>query len=455
MAPLVQEAQPPLEFISPQFNRWIWQGVTQALPLWLRWQGQIDDVQIEASDRLIDCYQRFQSGQLRFLIAFRHPTIFDPACLVYALGHLLPQAARRQSIFLQGPLHAHFVYDRGIPLWAGSGSGWLFSRLGATPIQRGKLDRMGLRTARNLLVNGSMPLALAPEGGVNGHSELISPLEPGAAQLAFWGVEDLQKAEARSEAVWILPVGLRYRYQEPPWAGIAELLSDLEAQAGITPASKSADQPQEAWLYQRLIDLAMRLLHLMEQFYNQFYPGPALDPDPSATLADRLKALLDRALSVTEQYFQLQPNGPLIERCRRVEQAGWDRIYREDLKDPESLTPLERGLADRIASEASFWLWHMRLVERFVAVTGQYVRENPSGERFAETLQLIQNLCDQIQGQQSPQSHLLGRQQAQIRVGEPLSVTDRWDQYQVNRRAARQAVTDLTQDLEAALKSLL
>ena len=69
--------------------------------------------------------------------------------------------------------------------------------------------------------------------------------------------------------------------------------------------------------------------------------------------------------------------------------VGWEFIYREDLKKLESLSPAERGLADLMAEEASLKMWHMRLVESFVAVTGSYVLEKPTIERFAALLYLV------------------------------------------------------------------
>ena len=100
--------------------------------------------------------------------------------------------------------HAQFLYDRGIPLWAGEGMGWLLSRLGGCSIQRSRLDLPALRTARALLLDGPHPFAVAPEGATNGHSEVISPLEPGVAQLALWTADDLAKA-GRAEAMTVLP----------------------------------------------------------------------------------------------------------------------------------------------------------------------------------------------------------------------------------------------------------
>jgi hypothetical protein len=200
----------------------------------------------------------------------------------------------------------------------------------------------------------------------------------------------------------------------------------------------------------------------MEGFYSRFYhqtlptaqPGTLL-PGTNEQFAARLQALLNVVLQIAEQYFGLQPKGSLIDRCRRLEQAGWDWIYREDLKHIEALSPVERGLADRIAEEASLRMWHMRLVESFVAVTGKYVQEKFTVERFAETTLLMWDTIVRLEGGNPFHRPRLGKQWVQMTVGQPLSVSDRWEAYQVNRRSAKQAVDDLTHDLQAALTGMI
>ena len=410
-------------------------------------------------------YQQFQAGQVRLILAFRHPSVNDPFCLGHLCWQLLPQAARSLNIPLKAPTHAHFIYDRGIPLWAGSFVGWLYSRLGGTPIQRGKLDLPGLRSARQLLTDGAYPLAAAPEGATNGHNEIISPLEPGIAQLGFWAVEDLQKAQ-RSEQVLILPVGIQYFYLNAPWPKIEALLTSLEKDCGLIPDSKhSLEQDQ---LYQRLYRLGDVILGEMETFYRRFYhqdlpDQAALEKSLTENLASvqnqenqllglRLQNLLQVALKVAEQYFKLTPKGSLPDRCRRLEQAGWDYIYRTELKDGQTLPPMQQGLADVVAEEANLRLWHMRLVETFVAVTGYYVKEKPTVERFADTLLLLWDVVARIKGNDNFFRPALGKQRAQLTIAEPISVTDRFPAYQENRR---QAVAALTQDLETALTQLI
>ncbi len=472
MPSLIVQAQPPLEFIPPAFNPLVLRVIQLLLPGWMRSRTGISHIQADNVEVLVDLYRQFQAGKIRFLMAFRHPSTDDPLCMAYLVHHLVPQIARQQQISLQSPIHAHFLYDRGIPLWAGSSVAWLYSRLGGIPIHRGKVDRIGLRSARDLFVNGSLPMAAAPEGATNGHNEIVSPLEPGIAQLGFWCVEDLLKA-GRAEQVLIVPIGIQYHYVQPPWKALEKLLNKLEVDSGLQEQGRKEESlPSEASLYQRLYRLGEHLLSLMEEFYTRFYrqtlptastiateesdfPSGSKQPSSNKDFATRLQALLDAALKVAEQYFNLQPKGSLIDRCRRLEQAGWDYIYREDIKNPEALSPLERGLADRIAEEANLRMWHMRLVESFVAVTGAYVQEKPTVERFAETTLLMWDAIARIKGGNPFRRPRLGKQSVQMTVGEPISVSERWEAYQASRRSAKQSVAELTHDLQTALEGMI
>ena len=460
------QAQPSLEFIPPAYNPLIWKLAKEIIPFWLRYNHHVTEVEIDNASELIDLYQQFYQGNTRFMLAFRHPTVIDPPCIAQLLWNQLPKiarlpegyASRSQGLNWQSPVHLHFIYDRGIPLWAGDFAGWGISQLGGTPIRRGALDRVGLRSIRELFVNGKFPMAAAPEGATNGHNEIVSPIEPGIAQFGFWCQEDLLKAQ-RSERVAIAPLGVRYFYQTAPWQYLEELLIQLELDSGLKNLQVSSmglvngvspSESQEAELYQRLYALAEYLLSLMEEFYRKFYQQK-LDLE-SKDLPSRLQALLDAALKVAEQSFGVKPNGNISDRCRRVEQAGWNRIYRDDLPELEILAPAVRGLANLVASEAELRLWHMRLVENFVSVTGHYVAEKPSVERFADTLLLLWKMVARLKGVNNAKSPYLGKKWAKLTVTSPFYIDNYWDQYQTNRR---QAVADLTQDIQSALEKTI
>jgi hypothetical protein len=296
---------------------------------------------------------------------------------------------------------------------------------------------------------------IAPEGATNGHSERVGPLEAGAAQLAFWGVEDLAKAN-RPETVVMVPINIQYRYVKPAWPRLNRLLTQLEQTSGL-PLYQGEPGTPEKVCCARILRLGDRLLDKMEGFYRRVHHQNRrfLDQDLQLGCAERLQALLESALQVGEQYFGLTAAGNLAERCRRLEEAGWQDIYRDDLPARSTLSPLERGLADWLAQTASLQMLHMRLVETFVAVDDTYLEEKLSFERCAEITLLMFDLVARLRGDKLPRRPRLGDRQATLTVGEPIAVSDRWSQYQSSHRAARQAVTELTQELQHALEQMI
>ncbi len=461
MSNITYQAQPPLEFIEPAFNPSFLRLMQFLLPQLINWKTPLVHIEADNVEVLVDLYHQFQQKKVRFLLAFRHPKTEDPFCLTYLLWKLVPKIAQQRGIGLESPIHAHFIYDRGIPLWAGEYVGWIAASLAGTPIQRGKADWTGLRSVRELFANGQFPIAAAPEGATNGLSEIISPLEPGIAQFGFWCAEDLFKA-GRSEQVYILPVGIKYSYVEQPWEAIANVLSQLEIASGLTSPLENNVASLES-LYPRLLSLAEHLLSVMEKFYTKFYHQKLPEikivegeiVDRNEALSQRLQAIMNIALFISEQYFNIPSKGTWTDRCRRVEQAGWNYIFREDFKDVKSLSSIEKALGDRIAEESYSRMWHMRLVESFVAVSGSYIREKPTVERFAEMTLILWNMVNKIKGNNSSQRPELGKQRAKLTIGEPISVSERFADYKGSRAGAKQAVADLTNDLQQALEDLV
>ncbi|NEQ24690.1 MAG: 1-acyl-sn-glycerol-3-phosphate acyltransferase, partial [Microcoleus sp. SIO2G3] len=317
------QVQPPLQFISPAYSPIVRTAMRLLLP-YLHWRYGIAGVQVEGIDRLADLYAEFAANKTRFLLAFRHSNPNDPLCMASLVWNQLPHAARARGLQITQPPHAHFMYDRGIPLWAGKLVGWAYSRLGGTPIRRGKADLAGLKSARQLFANGRFPMAAAPEGATNGHGSIVGPIEPGIAQFGFWCVEDLQKSD-RAEDVLIVPIGIQYFYDRPPWSAIARLLRELETASGleVEPAIAPADMltpDQEKHFYHRLLRLGERLLTQLEQFYSKFYHQALPTPQGTAPLdanldvandqiAERLHHLMNAALNVAEADFNLPPKG--------------------------------------------------------------------------------------------------------------------------------------------------
>ncbi|KKJ01505.1 lysophospholipid acyltransferase family protein [Prochlorothrix hollandica] len=472
MVQITQRLAPPLATLPPRFHGGLLRLAQAALPLLLRLRlrpwlpAGISAITVHNALTLAHLYHQFQRGEGRFMVAFRHGEVDDPLCVAHLFSRTLPRVARSAGIPLTPPFHVHGLYDRGMTLWGGRWLGWFLSHLGAIAIHRGKRrDLEGIRTARLYGRSGQFPLAIAPEGATNGHSGRVSPLEPGAAQLGFWCAEDLAKG-GTPQPVWILPLGIQYRYPHPPWRRIDRLLARLEQDCGLVPTLPIAPgfPDGENWpdrLWPRLLALGDHLLGQVETFYGRCYPQifTPLVPDRHLPLATQLEKRLhhwqDGALRVAEQHFDLKSEGTIIDRCRRLEEAGWQQIYRSDLPPLDQLNPVDRGLGDWLAQESALHLHHMRLVESFVAVTADYIPQDPSPERFAEMALLLLDGVERLKGRKMPARPRLGWREAVLTLGDPINVSDRLPDYLSHRTAAKAAIAQLTTDLQQSLEALL
>lgn len=460
MPQIIDRAQPALHFVPHDLKWNVFRAVRFLLPFWLRTKLSIAQIQTENVETLAQHYQDFQQGQSRILIAFRHPSTLDPFTMAHLVWKELPKVARQSGIQLKAPVHSHFLYDRGVALWAGNIVNWLFPKLGGSSIFRGKPDREGLKAARQLLTQSRVPLAIAPEGATNDHSELVAPLEPGVAQLAFWAQGDLIKAN-RPEWVHIIPVSLRYEYLQPPWSQLEDLLgqleSDLNLETSFEPTGQLADARADK-LYGRLLRIGTKCLDQVEDFYTKSYgrrfepiEGTETDPDNRKILM-RLHRVLDQVLQVSEDFFSVKPQGSFNDRCRKLEQAAWDCIFIEGI---EKLSPIERGFADWRSAEASLRLAHMRLAERLLGLTDDYILAKPSADRFAEVILILWRISAWLKGKSPHKPPKLGLKRARIVVCEPIAIQDYWAQYQCDRRSAKKTVLEVTQMLQGRFESVI
>ena len=127
-------------------------------------------------------------------------------------------------------------------------------------------------------------------------------------------------------------------------------------------------------------------------------------------------------------------------------------MYREDIENLATLSPVDKALSDRLAQEASLQMWHMRLVESFAAVSGKYITERPTIDRFGDTALLLWDMINRIKGGNVLKRPTLGKQKVYMTVGQPISVSQRWESYKAKRRTA---ISELTEDLQKALEETI
>ncbi|MEL6816281.1 MAG: hypothetical protein AAFP03_15945, partial [Cyanobacteria bacterium J06598_3] len=139
--------------------------------------------------------------------------------------------------------------------------------------------------------------------------------------------------------------------------------------------------------------------------------------------------------------------------------------------DLAQLSPLERGLADWAAQEASLRELHMRIVESFVAVDGNYLTgasktgsaSAPSSEtsspfsfeRCAEITLLMSDMLSRLSGNKLPSRPRLGDRWVKMTVQKPIAIAPHLASYQQNRRAGRAAVAAITEQIRQALEETI
>ena len=174
----IQNARPALRRLPTRPNRFVPAVVRRLLPMLFKLEG-LQRHREDAAARLAQAFSAQQNGDCNLLIAFRHPSTRDPLVLADLFWNHVPRTAKRLDLPLPRPVGLRFLYDRGIPIWAGPLIGWLLQRCGGIAIHRGRLDRPALAQACAALVQGRFPLVVAPEGATNNLSGEMAPLEPG------------------------------------------------------------------------------------------------------------------------------------------------------------------------------------------------------------------------------------------------------------------------------------
>jgi hypothetical protein len=394
-----------------------------ASPFYDRWFEGTSAFQTEGVEHLIAAYQRFYRQQARLLIAFRHTAVHDAQVMIQLITRILPREARRRRQALGGLPHAHFLYGKGVTLWAGGGAAFLIPRIAGLPVVNRRADSRALDNVRRFLTEGPHPMALAPEGQVTYHNHLLGPMETGSARLAVWCLQDLEM-KGRREEVLLLPVGIAYRFPRDPQGLLEKLIGRIARTAGLRDAGVGSAR-------ERLLDLTGQLLARIEAHYARFYPwarspgGPAPSGAPGAAsggLRERIERVCDAALRVPERFLRLRSEGDLLTRVFSVRQRGWDYLFREDVPPKGQASPLDRLLADRLADEAYLQLRHNELVDVLEYVQPDYIGPGASLNRLLEyalNLADVENrlLGGDVSSRFSPQG-----KQARFRIGEPLEV---------------------------------
>jgi hypothetical protein len=88
----------------------------------MKWREKIQQVEVTNPEELVQQFKNFQAGQIRLLIAFRHPSPQDAFCLGHLLWRDVPRSARQLGVELANRPMPILFMTGAFP--CGPGSGW-------------------------------------------------------------------------------------------------------------------------------------------------------------------------------------------------------------------------------------------------------------------------------------------------------------------------------------------
>ncbi len=319
------------------------------------------------------------------LIAPNHAHYADPQVTF----ELARRAGRRVSF-----MATREAFDIAAGCW-----GWFLQRFGAFSVNRGGVNVEARKFARSVLVNGVYDLAMFPEGEIYLLNDVVMPLKPGAARLALEAASELER-QGRPRPVFIVPVAIKYWFLGEIGPALEATTSRLESQV--------FGGPRTGPLYPRIVALGTELLSRAEEKYG-------VKPDPRLDLYDRvhwlrrtlLEQLERRHLGRVQEGFDFDRARKLMIRIQGqlLQKRGAPGYY--DAPTAAADDPLTADL------EAA------NLCARSVAFRDDYLIENPTPERMAETLNKLERevLDKQIR---SP----LAKRRAIVRIAPPLDIRE-------------------------------
>lgn len=312
----------------------------------------------------------------------------------------------------------NFIAAREIFDWNNGINGWFLQQLGVYSVVRGAIDRESFKTTKRLLVDGKKKLVLFPEGEISRQNDVLLPLENGASQLSFMALDELHKKQPE-EPLYIVPVAIKYTYDDDLTGHLAELLNRIEKKLGI-------DNHSEASLYKRVRAAAEVVLATLEGEYN-------VKPPEGSDLNTRMNTLKSKILETVAEFLDitLPASGSHLDWVRVCRNAMDDIIYAEDA---DNLPPYQRKIHAEKSDKIRIFYRDLDRVVTFIAIYDGYLSPPATQERMVSVLELIES---EIFGD----VHIKGPRTVYMKVGEPIDLLEVYSDYKKTKKAIVEKVS--------------
>ncbi|MCB1174522.1 MAG: 1-acyl-sn-glycerol-3-phosphate acyltransferase [Leptospiraceae bacterium] len=403
--------QKPRTFIAPRTAAPLAWGVDLSYDALLKLTFQIEKITISKDD------QQMLRGirEHRVLHFSNHPTFAEPA-IAYHVANVMGS-------------RFNYMASRTLFDWAGGAIGEFIRSLGAFSVLAGAADRESLKMARQVLAKNKGKLVLYPEGMNNFENDNMVPFQPGAAQIAFWGLTDALKQDAAAD-ITVLPSFVKYIISGTPEQqrrALGMSIARLEQRLGIDPGERN--------LLRRFLTTGRVLMERTEAEYG-IAPGQDKHQFP-----ERVRALRHRILDQVAETIELtgyDPDDNVITKIRKL----YLIVETVNAGFPD---PRLAGVKKEVIQDAEKKL---RLAYNFSTFDPRYLLERPTAERFYEWLNRFEKITLGKSKERSRSARLL--------FAPTFRLSEYWHEYGHDKRGTVEALTrrlrcDLEQLMEQAV----
>ena len=376
---------------SPNLNRTL-----------IKWTKRIRLGKQQREERLLEV-KVHGAERVRELIDTNHAVLITPNHATHADAYSIYAAADQIGV----PLYlmaAWQVFDD--KSWIGQ---QVLRWHGCFSVDREAADLRAFKQAVSILEKCPQPLVVFPEGEVYHCNARVRPFREGAAAIA------LSATKRAKRPVVCVPCGMWYTYIDSPLDELVELMDELEREMFWRPRP---EMPLAQRIY-RFADVSLTIKEL------EFLGKPGTGPLP-----DRLAVLIDGILSDIEKRYDIASDrGKAPERVKELRSRVIQAREQGGL-DAKQLARLNDDLDD------------LFLAVQLYSYPGDYVSEEPSIERVAETLDKFE---EDVLNRFS--AKVRGSRRVEIAFGDPIPIERAKDR--------RKATADLTETMEQSVQALI
>lgn len=380
--------QKPYVFCPPKYAMWFRPVLNLLSTGILRRQFNVREIDVKGAEPLARIVREGQS----VLVAPNHADHADPGLLV--------EVGRRYGVTF------HFMAAREC-FERSRVARFVLQKAGAFSVDREGADLASIRTAMTILQECRHPLVIFPEGEIYHHHEELDVLNDGVATILLRAADKVPE----SKKSYAVPVAIHITHDPSIADTFSKRLDALERRITWKPLSKM--DPVD-----RIYRLGSALIAIKEEeFMGEAQKGP---------LAERIDQLRRYLVEQAEQKHGLEAGqGTIPSRIKALRHAIRKELNSGDARpSPEREEELYDDL-DRVF-----------VAQQLYSYPGQYLRENPTRDRIAETILKIEEDVTGRDRYPSPR-------RAKVVFDEPVDVREYLQREGLNAKTGVRPMTEL------------